>query len=84
MDEVVLEYRRVMCDLMWRSLKEKQPDMFNFIAWEEIDDTRDITVPEVGKARTDMEDYVVFSGKFPSIYSRVLIDDFNAEYPCRG
>lgn len=38
MDEVVLDYRRVMCDLMWRSLIEKEPEMFNFIIWREINE----------------------------------------------
>lgn len=57
----MLEYRRVMCNLMWRSLIEKQPDTFDFIAWEEINDVRDVTVPEVGKVHTGMEDFAVFA-----------------------
>ncbi|XP_032680816.1 dynein heavy chain 1, axonemal [Odontomachus brunneus] len=57
MEEITLEYRRVMCNLMWRSLVEKQPDTFNFIAWEKINDVHDVIVPEVGKVHTGMEDF---------------------------
>lgn len=48
-----------MCDLMWRALIEKQPEVFNFIAWKEIDDVHDIKLSEMGKVRTDMEDFAV-------------------------
>lgn len=58
MDEVVLEYRRVMCDLMWRCLIRKQPEIFNFIAWNEIDD--ELKIPETGKLFTEMKDFAVF------------------------
>ncbi|KMQ95378.1 dynein heavy chain axonemal [Lasius niger] len=57
MDEVVLEYRRVMCDLMWRPLIEKQPEMFNFIMWKEINDIREFDAPKTGKICTEMEDF---------------------------
>jgi len=61
MDEIVLEYRRVMCDLMWRSLIRKQPEMFNFIIWNGIDDTHELKIPETGKLFTEMEDFMVFT-----------------------
>ncbi|XP_012056092.1 PREDICTED: dynein heavy chain 1, axonemal-like [Atta cephalotes] len=57
MDEVVLEYRRVMCDLMWRSLIWEQPEMFNFISWNEINDIHELKIPEMGKFCTEMEDF---------------------------
>ncbi|XP_018365084.1 PREDICTED: dynein heavy chain 1, axonemal-like [Trachymyrmex cornetzi] len=56
-DEVVLEYRRVMCDLMWRSLIWEQPEMFNFISWNEINDIHELKIPEMGKFGTEMEDF---------------------------
>ncbi|RLU27110.1 hypothetical protein DMN91_000909 [Ooceraea biroi] len=57
-DEIVLEYRRVMCDLMWRSLIKVEPQMFNFITWEEINNIQDpFKVPETGKIYTGMEDF---------------------------
>lgn len=59
MDEVVLEYRRVMCDLMWRSLIQKQPKMFNFITWDEINDIDELKTPELGKLCIEMEDFAV-------------------------
>lgn len=61
MDEVVLEYRRVMCDLMWRDLIQKQPEMFNFIIWNEID--HELKIPETGTLCTEMEDFAVFTKK---------------------
>lgn len=61
MDEVVLEYRRSMCDLMWRSLIQKQPEIFNFIEWFEIDDTYELKIPETGKLCTEMENFAVFT-----------------------
>ncbi|XP_018339413.1 PREDICTED: dynein heavy chain 1, axonemal-like isoform X2 [Trachymyrmex septentrionalis] len=57
MDEVVLEYRRVMCDLMWRSLIWEEPEMFNFISWNEINDIHELKIPEMGKFCTEMEDF---------------------------
>ncbi|XP_072745723.1 dynein axonemal heavy chain 1 [Anoplolepis gracilipes] len=47
MDEIILEYRRVMCDLMWRPLIEKQPEIFNFIMWEEINDIQEFDIPKI-------------------------------------
>lgn len=59
MDEVVLDYRRVMCDLMWRSLIEKEPEMFNFIIWREINDIHEFNTPKTGNICTEMEDFTV-------------------------
>ncbi|KAG5345241.1 DYH1 protein, partial [Acromyrmex charruanus] len=56
MDEAVLEYRRVMCDLMWRSLIWEQPEIFNFISWNEIN-IHELKIPEMGKFCTEMEDF---------------------------
>lgn len=59
MDEIVLEYRRVMCDLIWRSLICKQPEIFDFITWNGIDD--ELKIPEMGKLYTEMENFAVFT-----------------------
>jgi len=64
MDEVVLEYRRVMCDLMWRSLIWEEPEMFNFISWNEINDIHELKIPEMGKFCTEMEDFTVFTKNY--------------------
>ncbi|XP_011707083.1 PREDICTED: dynein heavy chain 1, axonemal-like, partial [Wasmannia auropunctata] len=57
MAEVVLEYRHVMCDLMWRSLIWKQPEVFDFITWNDINSTHEIRIPEMRKLCTEMEDF---------------------------
>lgn len=49
MNEIVLDYRRVMCYLTWRCLMEKQPEMFDFIARTETDAPRDTEAPETTK-----------------------------------
>lgn len=77
MDEVVLEYRRVMCDLMWRPLIEKQPEMFNFIMWKEINDIREFDAPKTGKICTEMEDFTVFMRDLSVIFAFGL--HFNQE-----
>lgn len=64
MDEIILDYRRVMCDLMWRSLMERQPEIFNFITWREINDIYEFDIPETGKIWTGMEDFTVFMKDF--------------------
>ncbi|KAM0726282.1 Dynein axonemal heavy chain 1 [Formica fusca] len=56
-DEVVLEYCRVMCDLMWRPLIEKQAEIFNFITWGEINDIREFDIPKTRKICTEMKDF---------------------------
>lgn len=59
MDETVLEYRRVMCDLMWRSLIQKQPETFNFITWDEINDISEFKTPELEKLCIETENFAV-------------------------
>lgn len=65
MDEIVLDYRRAMCDLTWRSLLAEQPEMFDFIARTEIDallEDIEKTAPETAKTCTGMrEDFEVCS-----------------------
>lgn len=79
MDQVILEYRRVMCDLMWRPLIEKQPEMFNFIKWKEINNLREFDSSKIGKICTEMENFTVFIKIFLG-YSRLtctLIKNYN-------
>lgn len=78
MDEVVLEYRRVMCDLMWRSLVQQQPGIFNFITWTEINDTQELKIPEMGKLCTEMENFTVFTKSILRLIS-ILLRRFNQD-----
>lgn len=72
-----------MCNLMWWSVIEKQPDTFNFIAPKEIiNNVRDITIPEMGKVHTDMVDFAVFVEKCPRLFV-LERDDFNVKCLCR-
>lgn len=78
MDEVILEYRRVMCDLMWRSLIRKPPEIFNFITWNGINDIHELTTSEMEKLCTEMENFTVFTKShvycsWCASYSRNLI-----------
>ncbi|KAL6436551.1 hypothetical protein ACFW04_004787 [Cataglyphis niger] len=56
-DEILLDYRRVMCDLMWRSLIEKHPEIFNFITWTEINHTCEFGTLKTKKISTEMKDF---------------------------
>ncbi|XP_014476414.1 PREDICTED: dynein heavy chain 1, axonemal [Dinoponera quadriceps] len=78
MDEIALEYRRVMCDLTWRPLIEKQADTFNFIAWKEINVACDITISEVRRVHTDMEDFAKTKDYFHLMTLYVLPEVYEA------
>lgn len=69
-----MDHSRVMCDLMWRSVIKKQPEMFNFITWEEVVDICDLLeVPKVEKVFTEMKDFEVFAEKVYKHPPRFLI-----------
>ncbi|XP_071558365.1 dynein axonemal heavy chain 1-like [Temnothorax nylanderi] len=78
MDEIILEYRRVMCDLMWRSLIRRQPETFNFIMWNGIDDIHELKTPEMGKLCTEMKDFAVTKNIFYRIILYVLPEVYEA------
>ncbi|XP_039313454.1 dynein heavy chain 1, axonemal [Solenopsis invicta] len=78
MDEVVLEYRRVMCDLMWRSLVQQQPGIFNFITWTEINDTQELKIPEMGKLCTEMENFTEIKKIFSEMVLYILPEVYQA------
>ncbi|XP_043259684.1 dynein axonemal heavy chain 1-like [Colletes gigas] len=55
MDEICLDYERTMCDLMWRQMIDRNPEMFKFISWTPgVEAER---VPEKGKIDTSMENF---------------------------
>lgn len=74
-----MEYRRTMCDLMWRSLIEKQPETYDFITLEEINDVYEMKVSEMGKTHTGMKDFTVLREKkrFLCIFTPCVNFDFN-------
>nr|XP_012140860.1 PREDICTED: dynein heavy chain 1, axonemal [Megachile rotundata] len=54
-NEISLEYQRTMCDLMWRRMIQRNPEMFKFISWTpSVEETR---VPRNGKIDTGMENF---------------------------
>ncbi|XP_076627799.1 dynein axonemal heavy chain 1 [Colletes latitarsis] len=55
MDEICLDYERTMCDLMWRQMIERNPEMFKFISWTPGVEAE--MVPEKGKIDTSMENF---------------------------
>lgn len=57
MDEVERDYRRTMCDLMWRKVIEYCPNVFKFLRIEFSTD--EFVVPQMGKVSTDMKNFKV-------------------------
>ncbi|XP_060831781.1 dynein axonemal heavy chain 1-like [Bombus pascuorum] len=56
MEEICLDYQRTMCDLTWRQMIQRNPEMFKFVTWmPDIEATR---VPEKGKIDTGMTNFL--------------------------
>ncbi|XP_043666184.1 dynein axonemal heavy chain 1-like [Vespula pensylvanica] len=55
MNEVERDYRRTMCDLMWRKVIEYCPNVFKFLRIEFSTD--EFVVPQMGKVSTDMKNF---------------------------
>lgn len=60
-----------MCDVMWRSLIEKYPEIYDFISLKDIRVVDEIIVPESAQICTDMKDFTVFM-KYFDIYFYVI------------
>lgn len=57
MDEIERDYRRTMCDLMWRKVIEHSPNIFKFLQIEFC--TNEVVVPQMGKIYTGMKNFNV-------------------------
>ncbi|XP_043502299.1 dynein axonemal heavy chain 1-like [Polistes fuscatus] len=55
MDEIERDYRRTMCDLMWRRVIEHSPNIFKFMQIEFS--IEKIVVPQMGKIPTNMKNF---------------------------
>ncbi|KAK9309948.1 hypothetical protein QLX08_000576 [Tetragonisca angustula] len=56
MEEICLDYQRTMCDLMWRQMIQRNPEMFKFITW--VPDVEPTKVPEKSKIDTGMKNFL--------------------------
>ncbi|KAG7197921.1 hypothetical protein KM043_016158 [Ampulex compressa] len=54
-EEVLLDYQRTMCDLMWRRLIDTRPEMFKFLTWKPLEEI--MKVSETGRIHTGMENF---------------------------
>lgn len=60
MEEIKLDYRRVMCDFVWQDAEDKNVGLFDFIVWKEKN-SENIEAPLYGKVKTLMECFEVKS-----------------------
>lgn len=69
MEEICLDYQRTMCDLTWRQMIQRNPEMFKFVTWmPDIEATR---VPKKGKIDTGMTNFLVISLRMYDIDNNV-------------
>ncbi|KAK2581762.1 hypothetical protein KPH14_002241 [Odynerus spinipes] len=76
MDEVERDYRRTMCDLMWRKMIERLPNIFKFIELEF--DVEEMVVPKKGKISTDMTNFNEIKSYFHWYTLYVLTEVYDA------
>lgn len=48
---------------------ERQPKIFNFITWREINDIHEFDIPKTGKICTEIEDFTVLMEDFSMIFA---------------